>query len=268
MNTDSFTAILGIIDQIRRRHPLVHCLTNNVVKNFTANTLLALDAAPAMIEDPQEAFEFAALADALLINVGTLTEGFITTARAAVSSAVAAGKPWVLDPVAVGVVEKRTLFARELLEKKPTLIRGNASEVIALAGRSGKGRGVDSGDATASALSAAKLLAKSYESTVLITGEVDYVTDGKQVATCRNGHHLMTRVTGVGCAQGALAAACAAVSPNSFTAAVATALIMAVSGELAAEQSKLPGSYQIALLDALSTVDLSTLNKRAKIELL
>lgn len=244
-------AIAEVLERIRAERPLIHCLTNGVVKNFTANILLALGAAPAMIEDPAEAAEFAAVASGLLINLGTLDGSQIAAMRAAADSANQAHTPWVLDPVAVGLLSLRTDFGRELLTQKPTLIRGNASEIIALAGEASQGRGTDSGDTIEAARTAAKTLTARTGSAVLATGEVDLVVDASQEATCSNGHPLLTRVTGVGCAQGAIAAACLVVAPSPFVAGLATAVIMGVAGEIAARRAPRPGSFQIALLDAL-----------------
>lgn len=257
--------VSDILERIRSRHPLVHCLTNGVVKNFTANALLALGAAPAMVEHPDEAAEFAGIADALLVNVGTLDEAQIAAIKRAVPAAVIARKPWVLDPVAVGALSVRTRFARDLVAHRPTLVRGNASEIIALAGHVGRGRGVDSGDKAEAALNAAETLAGQTQGAVLVTGKVDYATDGRTVRSCANGHILLTRVTGVGCAQGAIAAACAAVADSPLQAAMATAVLMGVAGERAAERATRPGSFQIALLDALDELDPTLLHKCGKV---
>ena len=137
---------------LRAHSPLVHCMTNDVVQTFTANVLLAVGASPAMVIDPREAAQFAAIADALLINVGTLTEDRAVAMRAAVEHARQAGKPWTLDPVAVGALTVRTAFCHELLAFQPAAIRGNASEILALAGMSAGGRGVDTTDTAAAAL--------------------------------------------------------------------------------------------------------------------
>lgn len=254
-----------LLETIRIQNPLVHCLTNGVVKNFTANALLAIGAAPAMVEDPGEASEFAAIASGLLVNVGTLDEPQIRAMRAAIDTANYAGKPWVLDPVAVGPLSVRTHFAREIASKTPTIIRGNASEIIALSGNQSQGRGVDSGDSSETALDAAKTLIGNGARAALITGPVDYATDGNSQVTCENGHKLLTRVTGVGCAQGAIAAACAACCEDPLVAATAAALFVAVAGEIAAESAKRPGSFQVAFLDALDGLDSQTLIARAKL---
>ncbi len=257
--------VITILERLRTRHPLVHCLTNHVVKNFTANTLLALGAAPAMVEHADEAAEFAAMADALLVNLGTLDEPQIAAIRRAIPSANHARKPWVLDPVAVGPLTVRTQFAREILALRPSLIRGNASEIIALIGQTSRGRGVDSGDNSETALAAAQTLATITGGAVLVTGAIDYATDGTKTIACSNGHPLMTRVTGIGCAQGAIAAACTAVADNPLAAAVAAATLMGVAGGLAARVSTRPGTFATALLDALDQLDTATLRREAKL---
>ena len=191
----------------RRHSPLVHCMTNDVVQTFTANVLLAIGASPAMVIDPQEASQFAALADALLINVGTLTVDRAQAMRAAALSAQNAGKPWALDPVAVGALTLRSAFCHELLSLQPAAIRGNASEIMALAGMSAGGRGVDTTDTAAAALPAAQALARQINTIVAVTGEVDYVTDGQRTRAVSGGDRLMTRVVGTGCALSAVVAA-------------------------------------------------------------
>lgn len=155
-------------------------MTNDVVQTFTANVLLAVGASPAMVIDPREAAQFAAIADALLINVGTLTE------RSRRGDAPRWARPsgrqaWTLDPVAVGALTVRTAFCHELLALQPATIRGNASEILALAGMSAGGRGVDTTDTAAAALPAARALARRLATVVAVTGEVDYVTDGERV---------------------------------------------------------------------------------------
>lgn len=127
------------LTHFQQRAPLVHCMTNDVVQAFTANVLLALNASPAMVIDAEEAAIFSPLADALLINVGTLTRDRIPAMRAAIAAARAANVPWTLDPVAVGALPLRTGFCRELLDQQPAAIRGNASEILVLAARMRKG---------------------------------------------------------------------------------------------------------------------------------
>ncbi|MEN3206302.1 hydroxyethylthiazole kinase [Klebsiella pneumoniae] len=165
---------------LRAHSPLVHCMTNDVVQTFTANVLLAVGASPAMVIDPREAAQFAAIADALLIKVGTLTEDRAVAMRAAVEHARQAGKPWTLDPVAVGALTVRTAFCHELLALQPATIRGNASEILALAGMSAGGRGWIP-PIRPLRRCRRQALARRLATVVAVTGEVDYVTDGERV---------------------------------------------------------------------------------------
>ncbi|EOV9672473.1 hydroxyethylthiazole kinase [Cronobacter turicensis] len=240
-----------VVTQFRRHAPLVHCITNDVVQNFTANVLLALGASPAMVVDAEEAAQFAAIADALLINLGTLTRPQQQAMRAAIDSACAAGKPWTLDPVAVGALTLRTEFAQEILARRPAAIRGNASEIRALAGESGGGRGVDATESAHQARKAACLLARRSGAVVAVTGEVDYIIDGERTLAVEGGTAMLTRVVGTGCALSAVVAACCAL-PGDRLENVATACwLMKRAGEQAQAISRGPGSFASALLDSL-----------------
>lgn len=245
----------GTLGAVRAGSPLVQCLTNSVTTNFVANTLLAVGAAPAMVDIPEEAGAFTTAASAVLINLGTPT----AEQRAAMlEAAVAAGKvgtPWVLDPVGVGALPVRTSFAKRLLTLKPNVIRGNASEIRALAGQGSGGQGVDSVDATEDALEAAFVLAQSTGGVVAVSGPIDLVTDGDSVIRIANGHPLLTRVTGAGCALGAVVAAFIASGDDPLATTAAACAVYAIAGELAAEVSAQPGSFAVSLLDALSSIN-------------
>ncbi|MCS2149989.1 hydroxyethylthiazole kinase [Scandinavium manionii] len=236
---------------LRDRSPLVHCMTNDVVQTFTANVLLALGASPAMVIDAEEAPQFTTLADALLINVGTLTQSRAAAMRSAVESANANHKPWTLDPVAVGALSLRTEFCQQLLALSPAAIRGNASEILALAGMSHGGRGVDTTDTAAAALPAAQALARQFSTVVAVTGEVDYITDGRRTASVKGGSSLMTRVVGTGCALSAVVAASCALSGDRLDNIAAACGLMKQAGGVATENSNGPGSFVAAFLDAL-----------------
>lgn len=247
--------LASVLEELRARCPLILSLTNSVVQPITANMLLAVGAAPVMLNDATESEQLLqAGADGLLVNVGTLSHEQAAQMRRALDAACAAGLPWVLDPVAVGLLSFRTEFCRELLAMKPTLIRGNASEIMALAGETAGGRGTDTTEESSAAVHAARKLAGMTGGAVLVTGEVDYVTDGVRVLALANGHPIMTRVTGVGCAMGALAAACLAAAPDAFTGAAACAAILGIAGERAAARCTRPGSFAVALLDELDAL--------------
>lgn len=239
------------LTQFHALSPLVHCLTNDVVQSFTANVLLALNASPAMVVDPEEAAQFSALADALLINIGTLERDSAAAMRTAINSANQSGTPWVLDPVAVGGLTFRTDFARELLTLKPAAIRGNASEIMALAGLNAQGRGVDSTNDSLTALPAARELAGRLSTIVAVTGEVDYVTDGSHDWAVSGGDKIMTRVVGTGCALSAVVAAFCALDGDRAQHVAAACYVMALAGKRAAAQSHGPGSFTPAFLDHL-----------------
>lgn len=254
---ESLTAdlVVDAVSELRTQEPLVHCLTNVVAAGFTANALLAAGAAPAMADAVDDADGLARGSGAVLVNLGTVTKESFEGMRAAVAAVGDSGGRWVLDPVAAGALPWRATLATELLElSAPTVIRGNPSEVLALTGHLG-GRGVDSSAAPDDALEAARVLAQTYAAIVAVSGSVDLVTDGERVVRVANGHPLMTKVTGVGCALGALVAGFAAVVDDPLVAAAAATVLMTLAGEAAADRADHPGSFAVAILDELSAMD-------------
>lgn len=244
-------AVADVIASLRTAAPLVHCLTNVVVSQFTANVLLAVGAAPAMVHSAEEAGALARVAGGVLVNLGTVTSVTAEAMRVAVKEAAGAGRPWVLDPVAVGPLPWRTGLAHELLESAPpAVVRGNASEILALDGGTG-GRGVDSTDVPEAALASADALARRYGCVVAVSGPVDVLTDGTRVVRLANGHPLLPLVTGTGCSLGALVAACTAVTDDALLAATAATGLLTVAAEDAAIRSAGPGTFAVALIDAL-----------------
>ncbi|AZZ49127.1 hydroxyethylthiazole kinase [Rathayibacter rathayi NCPPB 2980 = VKM Ac-1601] len=239
---------------LRTAEPLVQCITNAVVIGFTANSLLALGASPAMCDLPGEAGVFAGLASAVLVNLGTPGAEQREGAREAVAAATRAGTPWVLDPVAVGPLPVRTALAIELLEARPAIIRGNASEILALAGAGAGGRGVDAVDSVEQALDSARRLARRTGGIVAVSGAVDLVTDGERVVRVTGGHPLLTRVTGSGCALGAVMAAFLGAGVRPLDAAVDACAVWGLAAERAATTSSGPGSFAVGLLDALAAL--------------
>ena len=249
------TGAATVLAAIRRESPLVQNITNTVATNFTANTLLAVGAAPAMVDIAEESGIFAEVASALLVNLGTLSHQQRNAARVAVTAAGQAGTPWVLDPVAIGTLPFRTEFAAELLQSGLSAVRGNASEIMALAGTGPGGRGVDSTAQSDSAADAATDLARAHHTIVAVSGEQDLITDGQSAVYVSGGHPMLTRITASGCALGSLvAAALGTEATGSFEAVVAAHLIYGVAAERAAEHATGPGTFVPALLDALATV--------------
>jgi hydroxyethylthiazole kinase len=259
--------VWGALRAVVEARPLVHNITNYVVMNNTANALLALGASPAMLHAPEEVEEFVELAQALVINIGTLSPAWVTGMRLAVARANLRGRPWVLDPVGAGATTYRTAVARDLALSGPSVVRGNASEVLSLANAtSHTTRGVDSTEPAEAALGAARELAQRLGTVVAVTGAVDYVTDGARVVSCHNGHPLMTRVTGMGCTATALIGAFLAVVPDRLVAARAALAVLGVAGELAAARAKGPGTFQVELYDALANLDQATLLARVRLQ--
>lgn len=227
--------------RLAAERPRVHCITNAVAVNVSANALLAVGARPSMTYDPGEAAGFAASADALCINLGTLDEMRRRAIPLAVEAARTAGRPWVLDPVMIGASETRRAFAEDLLDRRPSVVRGNAAEIALLAP-----------EETAAA--------------VAMTGPEDVVTDGRISRVVRNGHRLMDRVTAMGCAESAVIAAFLAVARSPFDAALQGIVVFNVAGEIAGERATGPGSFEPALLDSLYALTETQLAARISIE--
>ncbi len=240
------------IAQVADHPPLIHCITNTVVQNFTANLLLAAGAIPAMIIDPSECQEFAPIADGLLVNVGTLHHEHCPTYYHAAENANRFAKPWVLDPVAVGGLTLRTEFCRKLLSLNPSVIRGNASEISVLAGETAGGRGPETQLSADQALDAARKLAKTIEGIVVVTGEVDLITDGERTLKVSGGSVLATRVTGAGCALSALCAAFASLAGDRLSNVASACWMLSRAAEFAARQAAGPGTFALHLLDGLA----------------
>jgi len=243
---------LEIIGRVRHRSPRVHCITNTVAQNFTANALLALGCAPSMTLSPGEIGPFVTGAQGLLVNLGTFDDERREAIGIAVEAAAKQRLPWVLDPVFVDRAPPRAAFARELIGRRPAVIRLNHIEFSELAG-------------DAPSRDAAMAFARNNRVVVALSGATDLVTDGKRVVSIANGHPLMTKVTAMGCVASALVAACLTAEPDALHATVAAAVTMGVAGELAAEKSIGPGSFAVAIIDALHNLGGPTLTARAKV---
>jgi hydroxyethylthiazole kinase len=242
-----------ILARLRARAPRIHCITNAVAQNFTANVLLAAGCIPSMTLSPEEIGAFVAGAQGLLVNLGTFDAERREATEIAVGTATQKRLPWVLDPVFIERAPPRTAFARELIGRGPTAVRLNHAEFSALGG----------GTMTREN---AIGYARAKRTIVALSGETDLITDGERVAAVANGHALMAKVTAMGCAGSAVLSACLAVEPDAFRAAVAALAIMGVAGELAGEKSEGPGSFAVAIVDALYNLDGPTLVARAKVD--
>lgn len=253
------------LSTLRHHRPLVHNITNYVVMNVTANVLLAVGASPVMAHAVEEVQDMVGIASALVINIGTLSSPWIEAMKLAVTTARDRPIPYILDPVGAGATPFRTKTAKDLLAlAPPAIIRGNASEIAALANAATQTRGVDSTLATQDAIAAAKELSQQYDTTVVVSGAVDHILSPQGHVEVHNGDPLMTQITGMGCSATALLAAFVAVAP-ARQAAIAAMSTMGVCGELARISSQGPGTFVPHFLDALASVTAEALQAQTRV---
>lgn len=260
----SLKDIWNCLEALREQSPLVHNITNFVVMEVTANVLLAIGASPIMAHAEEEVEEITGISSALVLNIGTLSSTWIRSMHKALEKARVKRIPVVIDPVGAGASRLRTETALSLLEKSDhALLRGNASEILALAGESGRTKGVDSTASVDLAAEAAKGLASHLGCTVCVSGEVDFVTDGKTLCFIRGGSSLMPCVTGMGCSASALVGAFAAVCGKEapMLSMVAAMAVMAAAGSEASGRACGPGSFLPLFLDSLHCVDQNMLER-------
>ncbi|RZS57098.1 hydroxyethylthiazole kinase [Sphaerotilus mobilis] len=259
------------LQAVRARGPLVHSITNFVVMNLNANVLLALGASPVMAHAHEEVADMASIAQALVLNIGTLDAAWIESMRIAQARAHARGIPVVLDPVGAGATPYRNLALASLIDTHaPSILRGNGSEVMSVAGLAAATRGVDSAASSDDAVAAARTFAARTGAVVCVSGAIDHVVDadGRWVRLA-NGHPWMTRITGVGCSATAMIGAFAAVQGDAWRATASAMAVMGVAGEWAAERAQAAGGgvgrMQGELLDALHLLDEATLLARLRV---
>lgn len=249
----------ALLSAVRAARPLVQNITNTVVTNFTANVLLALGASPAMVDAAEEAADFVRISGALVVNIGTLNARTVASMKLAAEAANEAGVPWVLDPVGAGATAYRTQTALDLLALRPAVVRGNAGEIMALAGAQDRSqKGVDSAAGTDAALDAAQYLASTFSCVVAVTGETDRVVGPSGVTAISGGHARIQLVTGTGCATTALVGAFLAVA-RPEAAAIAALTTMKRATEIAMRGDPGPGTLAVQLLDALHAVQAADL---------
>ena len=251
---------------IRERKPLVHNITNYVVMNETANAILALGALPVMAHAKEEVREMVGLAGALVLNIGTLSEDWIDAMLLAAAAANERGVPVVLDPVGAGATPYRTETAKRFLDVVDvTVLRGNAGEIATLVGVEAEVRGVESVGVGGDPAELAREAATRLGVIASVTGPVDHVSDGERSAAVANGHELLASITGTGCMSTAMTGCFLAGKEDGFEAAVEALVAFGVAGEDAAVDAKGPGSFHVALYDALAALDPATLSARAKV---
>jgi hydroxyethylthiazole kinase len=255
------------IESIRSQAPVVHNITNYVVMNNTANALLAIGASPVMAHAEEEVEEMVNIASALVINIGTLSERWISAMFKAARQAREKGIPVILDPVGAGATAYRTKTARELIKREPpAIIRGNASEIMALYDDKSKTKGVDSAASSDSAIDIARRLSETHHCVVCVSGSTDYIVDKEKTLKIKNGHALMSRVTGLGCTASALCGAFAAMEKQPFIAVANAMAVMGIAGEMAASVAEGPGSLQVHFLDYLYRLTEDDIIRRLNIE--
>lgn len=258
----------SMLEKVRVEKPLVHNITNFVVMNYTANALLSCGASPVMAHAFNEVKEMVGIARALVINIGTLEDEWVNSMIIAAGEASRRGIPVILDPVGAGATTLRTNAALRILKAgKISVIRGNASEVLAIADKNSHTKGVDSLHGVEDAVVAARVIAQQHKTVVAITGPTDVVTDGTAVIKVNNGHALMGHVTGTGCTATALIGAFCGVDSNYLKAAAAALAYFGVAGELAAKRTAAPGSFMIALLDELYSITPLEFENNAQFEM-
>jgi hydroxyethylthiazole kinase len=250
---DVAAACADVIERVRAHSPRVHCITNAVAQNFTANVLLAAGARPSMTISPEEIGSFVASADALLVNLGTFDAARREATDTAIEVAAGEGLPWVLDPVLIDRSQPRAAYAADLVTRGPRAVRLNRAEFAALAGAEPEP-------------DALRRYALDALTVIGLTGETDVVTDGARVAVIGNGHPLMARVTAMGCVASALVAACLAVEGDAWLATAAALLALGIAGEGAAAHARGPGSFATEILDALYGLDGDLLRASAKVQ--
>jgi len=252
---------------VRERKPLIHNITNYVVMNYTANALLAMGASPVMAHAPNEVEEMVSFAGALVLNIGTLTDDWIASMIKAGKKASESAIPIILDPVGSGATSLRTGAAKSIIqETRVGVIRGNASEILSLRHEDSKTKGVDAIHSVEAAAETATILADELGSVLAITGPTDLITDGQRVIRVLNGHPLMGYVTGTGCTATVTIGAFLAVDEDPVSATATALAFFGLAGEEAAENASAPGSFMIAMLDALYTIKPERLLKGCRFE--
>lgn len=258
--------IIENLIELRKTNPLVHNITNFVVMNNTANALLAIGASPMMIHCHKEVETAVEIASSLVINVGTLDEYWAESMLKASNKAKALNKPWILDPVGAGISLFRNDVLDQLIKNKPTVIRGNASEIMALNQFAIQSKGVDSTNSSDQAIEAGINLQKETGAIICISGKNDYVIGNNHVVCIENGHELMTKVTGLGCSSTAVIGGFIALNKDPMIEAISGVSLFSLAGEIAFKNSRGPGSLQMELLDTLYNLDEQTILDNIKIK--
>jgi hydroxyethylthiazole kinase len=263
--------IAELLCSVRETKPLVHHITNYVTTNDCANIVLALGGSPVMADAIEEVEDMVSIASALVINIGTLNSMKVEAMLKAGKKANEIGIPVVLDPVGVGATPYRKEAALKLLKEiRFSVVRGNLAEIKTLSGMNALSKGVDSEEAVSDdAKSIAKELAAKLKSIIVISGAVDYVSDGMKVIIIKNGHRMLTDVTGAGCMSTSLIGAYCGVTKDYLAAATAGIMTMGIAGEIAFESlcdNQGSGSFRVNLMDAIYKFSTKDVMEKANYE--
>ncbi|WP_291728417.1 hydroxyethylthiazole kinase [Bernardetia sp.] len=245
-----------VLTELRKTTPLVHNITNYVVMNNTANALLAIGASPVMAHAVEEVEDIVSISSSLVINMGTLSKNWVEAMILAAHKAKELNKPFVFDPVGVGASKYRTETAKKIISTaRPNVIRGNASEIMALAEITNSTKGVDSTASSDAAISAAQKLSNELGNTIIISGATDYIITQDKINEITDGDAMMSKVTGMGCTATAIVGACIAVESDYQLASTVAMKIMGSAGNMAAKTAKGTGSFEMSFLDSLSNLN-------------
>lgn len=273
---------INLIEKLRQESPLTHCITNVVTVRDCANAVLAVGGSPIMANAPEEAEEIVSIANSLVINIGTLTQEQIETMKKSAKQAAKMEKPFVLDPVGIGISKIRNETPIDIIkESKPAIIRGNLSEIKAIATFYGildectTAKGVDvadtdiiSEDTLEINAQIVKNIAEKLDTTIAVSGPIDIVSNGKEVYALKNGNPMMANITGTGCMLGCIMGAYAAID-DSLLAAITATTVMSIAGEIAAktatDNNQGTGSFGTYLIDELSKMNPETFKEYANI---
>ncbi|MGQ9619191.1 MAG: hydroxyethylthiazole kinase [Candidatus Aminicenantia bacterium] len=259
--------VTTVLKKIRQERPLVHNITNFVVMNYTANALLAIGASPVMAHSADEVEDMVSLAQALVLNIGTLDREWIESMIKAGKRANEIGVPVILDPVGAGATPLRTSSAKKIIKEiKLSSLRGNASEILSLRNDGGKTKGVDSLHEVEEVWKEGVELSREIGSVVAITGKVDFITDGKRAFRCYNGHPMLRLVTGTGCTATVIIGAFLAAERDPLLATSFGLSYFGIAGEKASEKTSSSGSYGIALLDAIYEIKEEEFAEKMRLE--
>jgi hydroxyethylthiazole kinase len=258
--------IYGTLSRIKALKPLVHHITNWVTIYDCANVTRCIGALPVMAHASEEVEDMTGIANALVLNIGTLTPSLVRSMLLAAKRANEKKIPVVLDAVGAGATKLRTAKAKEILEKvRVDIIKGNAGEIATLAGAKAEVKGVESMGIEGERKDIARTLAKKYKATVVMTGKEDIVSDGRRTYVVANGHAMMGSIVGTGCMATSVIGAFAAVE-NDYAKAAAYALVcFGIAGEIAAEKIRGPGSFKERFYDELYNLDENTIGSMQKL---